>query len=60
MTEPDKNHFRCFYCRRIVPNEFGAADDMPEACDDCWCAKHGIKPNGPSPIASEAETPPQP
>lgn len=26
----------CVGCKRDVPWCFGAADDMPEHCDDCW------------------------
>jgi len=28
--------FLCPHCGRWVPEEQGAADDRPEACDDCW------------------------
>lgn len=28
--------FCCVGCNRIVPVDFGCADDMPELCDDCW------------------------
>lgn len=28
--------FLCARCRRRVPWCFGAADDRPELCDDCW------------------------
>lgn len=32
--------YRCLWCRRDVPWCFGAADDMPEVCDDCWVVAH--------------------
>ncbi|WP_198013013.1 hypothetical protein [Lyngbya sp. PCC 8106] len=28
--------FTCCYCQKIVPYCCGAADDLPDACDDCW------------------------
>jgi len=28
--------YRCAGCHRSVPWCFGAADDLPEMCDDCW------------------------
>lgn len=28
--------FECPGCGRTVPESFGAADNMPELCDDCW------------------------
>lgn len=30
----------CPWCGRRRPWEDGAADDMPEACDDCWSSAH--------------------
>jgi hypothetical protein len=32
--------FDCSGCGRKTPNCRGAADDMPEACDDCWGEAH--------------------
>lgn len=32
--------FRCATCRRDVPACNGAADDMPNDCDDCWNNAH--------------------
>ena len=32
--------FKCDRCLRIVPYCKGAADEMPDACDDCWYAVH--------------------
>jgi len=32
--------YRCATCRRLVPWCFGAADDRPDECDDCWAAAH--------------------
>lgn len=30
----------CDCCGYEVPWCFGASDDMPGACDDCWAAAH--------------------
>jgi len=30
----------CRGCKRRVPWCFGAADDMPDHCDDCWAKAH--------------------
>jgi len=46
----EEQTFTCDVCKRRVPWSQGAADDMPEACDDCWCKAHGIK-------VEEGETP---
>ena len=35
--------FRCAICRRHVPAELGAWDDIPDACDDCWLAVHIVR-----------------
>ncbi len=32
--------FTCRGCRRFVLFEHGAADDMGDACDDCWYETH--------------------
>lgn len=32
--------YLCPGCTRLVPWCFGAADDRPELCDDCWCEAH--------------------
>jgi hypothetical protein len=29
--------YQCPCCLRFVPWCFGAGDDMPDLCDDCWC-----------------------
>lgn len=36
---PDESYV-CAGCSRRVPNEFGADDDMPDHCDDCWLEAH--------------------
>lgn len=38
--DPAVRRFRCVGCRRLVPWCFGAADDMPLHCDDCWAEMH--------------------
>jgi hypothetical protein len=35
--------FSCPGCLRFVPECFGAADDIPEVCDDCWRVLHGCE-----------------
>jgi hypothetical protein len=30
----------CWMCFRRVPWSNGAADDMPDLCDECWSAAH--------------------
>lgn len=45
---PATRWYRCARCQRRVPWCFGAADDMPELCDDCWAAAR--------PAVSAAET----
>lgn len=37
--EPDQT-FRCNICDREMPYCRGAADDMEDACDDCWAKAH--------------------
>lgn len=32
--------FRCNVCRKVAPESFGAYDDMPDACYDCWNKAH--------------------
>lgn len=32
--------YQCAGCRRWVGWCFGAADDMPDHCDDCWSKAH--------------------
>lgn len=32
--------YACPGCKRLVPWCFGAADDMPDHCDDCWSVAH--------------------
>ena len=41
--ETDPHTFVCSECQLETPNSEGAADDMPEVCDTCWCKAHGIK-----------------
>lgn len=36
--EPRIRSYRCRGCRRRVPWCFGADDDAPDYCDDCWAA----------------------
>lgn len=31
------SRFKCSVCKTMQPWCFGAADDMPDACDACWC-----------------------
>lgn len=40
--------FTCAWCRRDVPWSEGCSDDMPEVCDECWCAAHGLAPSAPT------------
>ena len=42
MERLQRASFVCAGCKRRVPNEFGAADDMPDHCDDCWEAAHPL------------------
>ena len=35
-----KRRYRCAICRRRVPWCYGADDDAPHACDDCWSKLH--------------------
>jgi hypothetical protein len=30
------DRFRCIECGQLVHIDFGAADDQPDVCDDCW------------------------
>jgi len=32
--------YKCSGCKRKVPWCFGAADDAPNLCDDCWGELH--------------------
>jgi hypothetical protein len=32
--------FECNICGRLMPWCKGAADDLPDSCDDCWSAVH--------------------
>lgn len=36
-----KQIFRCVYCGKTSKWEYGAHDDMPQGCDDCWLAAQG-------------------
>lgn len=36
--------FTCIGCKREMPWGKGAADDMPEHCDDCWVEAHDGEP----------------
>lgn len=40
MKTERERKFKCSVCKRRVPWSKGAADDMPGACDDCWCKAH--------------------
>ena len=31
--------YECKDCKRRVPWCYGAADNMPNVCDDCWTAE---------------------
>lgn len=33
--------YLCAGCSRWVSWDLGAADDMPQHCDDCWALAHG-------------------
>lgn len=39
MVDAKKAH-RCAGCNRIMCPLDGAADDMPDHCDDCWMEVH--------------------
>lgn len=39
--------FICEGCKREVPWDFGAADEYPNHCDDCWVAIMRPKMEGP-------------
>ena len=44
LTRADESKaFICDKCNRWTPVENGAADDMPDSCDSCWCAEHDIE-----------------
>jgi hypothetical protein len=32
--------YKCKGCERVLPWSFGASDDMPDHCDDCWAKEH--------------------
>lgn len=34
--------YKCVGCNRWVPWSNGAADDMPNHCDDCWSKAHKV------------------
>ena len=36
---PRIKRYRCRTCKRRVPWCFGAADQHPHDCDDCWAEK---------------------
>lgn len=36
--------YTCRGCKRRAPWCFGASDDMPDHCDDCWAAVHRAAP----------------
>lgn len=40
VCQPPEAVYVCAWCRRAVPWCFGAGDDMPEVCDDCWSEAH--------------------
>jgi hypothetical protein len=35
--------FVCSRCGRATGWCRGCADDLPELCDDCWCATHDVQ-----------------
>ena len=35
---PECCEFRCATCGFVVHASFGAADDFPDECDECWSA----------------------
>lgn len=37
-------HYRCKGCRRTCCWCFGADDEMPEYCDDCWAGRQDTPP----------------
>lgn len=37
---PHCTTYVCWSCMRRVPWDFGAADEMPDVCDDCYCEAH--------------------
>lgn len=43
QCEPGQT-LECNICRRLMPWCMGAADDMEDSCDDCWCEAHGEVP----------------
>lgn|SRR5574343_1411914 len=36
----DESTFVCEGCNKVTAECFGAADDLPNHCDDCWNALH--------------------
>ena len=36
----EDEYFICEGCQRKMPYCLGAADDMPDHCDDCWGLAH--------------------
>jgi hypothetical protein len=42
MLDASAEMWRCKGCFRLICDGFGAADDMPDHCDDCWALAHGI------------------
>lgn len=34
--------FTCNICGQLTPDENGAADEMPDSCDDCWVRWHWL------------------
>lgn len=35
--------FHCPGCDRDVPFDYGAADEAPDQCDDCWARERGAE-----------------
>jgi hypothetical protein len=36
-----KHHlYKCVGCKLVYSWAFGASDDMPDHCDDCWAKAH--------------------
>jgi len=35
--------YLCASCRLLMPWCFGASDDMPDVCDDCWALARAME-----------------
>lgn len=45
--------FRCNRCEKIHPWDFGAADEAPGLCDDCWAVYFGTSDHVAEPTGVE-------